>query len=206
MNKNVIKISEINKREIDEASAILFHAFREDPLMQWVYNHQEFYETRGSAIFRTWVKYCMLYGKAFKTENLEAVALRKKPGDEKLTFWRLLRSGMLSTPSILGKEAFNRLMEFDSLMFQERKKNMGERLYWYCWMLGTKPEHQNKGFANALMKYTFDMAKQSKLPCYLETSSEFAKSVHMKNGFIILSEMKLPSSPITITSMLRNNP
>ncbi|MDP3560748.1 MAG: GNAT family N-acetyltransferase [Legionellaceae bacterium] len=158
-----IKISEINKQDVDEASITLFHAFRKDPLIQWIYNDQWSYETRGLAILRTWVKYCMLYGKAFKTNNLEAVVLRKKPGDEKLTFWHMLRSGMLSTPAILGKEAFSRLMEFDNLMMQERKRNMDDKIYWYCWMLGTKPECQNQGFANALMKYTFDMAKKIKI-------------------------------------------
>lgn len=115
----------------------------------------------------------------------------------------MFRSGMLSTPSILGKQGFKRLMQLDDLVVKERKKNMGLQQYWYCWMLGTQPEYQSKGWGKALMQHTFNIAEATLLPCYLETASESAKQVHIKNGYKLLSELILPESDVLLTSMIR---
>lgn len=158
------------------------------------------------ALYQTWVKYCVLYGKAFKTPNFESIALRKAPGDSTLTLWRMLRTGMLKTPKLMGKAGFNRLLRFDELSVAARQKNMGSRLFWYCWLLGTQPQHQGQGFATTLMNHTFALAKQENLPCYLETSNENSLEVHLKKGYKILSSFILPDSNITVYAMLRENP
>ncbi len=200
---NKIEITSITLNEIEKAASTLFQAFKHDSLLQWIYADQTAYDEKGISIIRTWVKYCILYGKAYRTQNFEAIALRKIPGDTHLTFWRMLRSGMLSTPGILGKQAFKRLLQLDDLVVKERKKHMGDQQYWYCWMLGTKPEYQNKGFGKALMQHTFNRAEDTLLPCYLETASESAKQVHIKNGYKVLSEITLPESSVLLTSMIR---
>ncbi|MCL9683909.1 GNAT family N-acetyltransferase [Legionella maioricensis] len=200
---NRIEITDITLNELEQVASTLFDAFKNDSLIQWIFSDQSAYREKGILIFHTWVKYCVLYGKAFRTQNFEAIALRKIPGDTHLTFWRMFRSGMLSTPGILGKQAFNRLMQLDDLTMKERKKNMGSQQYWYCWMLGTKPEYQKKGFGKALMQHTFNTAESTLLPCYLETASESAKQVHIKSGYKILSEITLPESDVQLTSMIR---
>lgn len=197
-----ITVSDIQMNEIEKAAVTLFHAFKNDPLMKWVFGDENLYQEKAVELFETWVKYCVLYGKAFKTNNFEAVALRRKPGDIKFTLWRIFRSGMLRTPQILGKNGFDRLMQFDKIAVLEKQKNMEKKLFWYCWMIGTDPKFQKQGFGSALMAHTFAIAKQDNLPCYLETSSEASKQVHLSKGYKILSEVSLPRSDFKIISML----
>jgi len=111
MNENY-KIYPIQKTEITQAVNTLHLAFRDDPLMLWIFGNQSNYQTRGKSLLLPCIQYCILYGIVYRTENFEAVALRRKPGDLKMSFWRLIRSGMIKTPSMLGKEAFDRLMLF----------------------------------------------------------------------------------------------
>ena len=86
---------------------------------------------RKRAFFSSIIKYCILYGKAYRTENFEAIACRKLPGDIKFGFWRMFRSGMLKLYKVLGKERFNHLMEISKTMESSSKKHMGNQKYLY---------------------------------------------------------------------------
>jgi GNAT superfamily N-acetyltransferase len=200
-----IEVNNIKLDEVRNAAITLFHAFKEDPLITWIFQDKKLYEEKAVELFETWVKYCVLYGKGIKTNDFKSIALRKKPGDLKLPIWRLFRSGMFKTPSILGKEAFKRLIEFDKLSSLEKQKNMGKQLFWYCWVLGTDPKYQHRGYGGALMEYTFEMAKQDQLPCYLETASETSMQLHLHKGYKLLSKFTLPHSDINIYAMLRES-
>jgi GNAT superfamily N-acetyltransferase len=191
----------IKLAEIEQAAITLFYAFENDPLMLWIFGDKQSYKAKAIPLFKTWIKYCVLYGLALRTDNFESVGLRKKPGDLKLSFWRILRSGMYKNPKILGESGFKRLMDFDDLTSQARKNLMAKQSYWYCWMIGTKPEFQNQGFGRAIMDYTLDLAKKTNLPCYLETASKGAIQVHCSKGFEILSEIQLTGSEVKITLM-----
>lgn len=204
MNNN-IEVIEIKQDEIDQAAITLFYAFAEDPMMLWIFGDKQFYTDKGMAVIKTWVKYCVLYGKAIRTNNFEAVAIFRKPGDTKLSFWRMFRAGMLKAPNLLGKEGFKRLMHFEETLTQAKAKNLGNRRYWYWWMIGTKPESQKQGFGQALMAYSFDLARRDNLPIYLETSNENSLQIYLYKGFKILSKHPLGNSEVIITSMIRES-
>lgn len=201
---NIIEVKEIIESEIEQAAITLFNAFENDALIQWIFGDKRLYTQQGIPVFKTWIKYCVLYGKAFRTNHFEAVALRKKPGDNKFTFWRMWRSGMLKAPALLGKAAFKRLMQFDELTAQMKEKLGTRQNFWCCWMLGTKQTLQKKGYGKALMAHTFNLAKQDKLPCYLETASKISKQIHFHAGYKMVAEAVLPESNIKITGMLRD--
>ncbi len=202
--KILMNVSDVASNELKPAATTLFQAFENDPLINWVFNDKALYQQNGEALFQTWIKYCVLYGKAFKTPNFESIALRKCPGDSKSSLWRMFRAGMFKTPSLIGKAGFNRLLQFDALSIAERQKNMGNRLFWYCWLLGTQTQHQNQGFATALINHTFALAND--VPCYLEATNEKSLAIQLKNGYKLLSSFTLPDSDIQIYSMLRENP
>lgn len=201
--ENEIKVSDIHKNETAQAAASLSRAFQNDPMMRWLIPNDEDYQRMAIPLFETWVKYAVLYGKALRTENFEAIALRKKPGDIEFSFWRGFRSGMLKTPKILGKEAFDKLMWMDKVLVEEKKKNMADRSFWYCWTLGTDPQYQRQGFGSAVMQRTFDLATKDGLPCYLETVNPASKAVHEKKGYKLLSQVPLQDSGHTLYTMLR---
>ncbi|MBA3535353.1 MAG: hypothetical protein H0T84_01900, partial [Tatlockia sp.] len=110
--KNLFKIK---NNEIEQAAITLFYAFENDPLILWIFGDKQSYKAKAIPLFKTWVKYCVLYGLALRTENFESVGLRKKPGDLNLGFWRVIRSGMYKNPRILGEAGFKRLMDLEDL-------------------------------------------------------------------------------------------
>jgi hypothetical protein len=195
----------MTKREIPEAAKTLSQAFVNDPLMLWLFGTQDAYNKNSQVLFSTWINYCIRYGKAFRTESFESVALRKVPGDTKLSLWRMLRSGLLKTGKLLGKEGMKRLILMDKILSEEQKKNMNGRPYWYCEMLGTRSDKQKQGYAKLLMNKTFALAKEDNVPCYLEAITQSAMQCHLHAGYKKLSERNIPDSDITIYSMLREN-
>ncbi len=98
MIKNSIEVFNFTLKDIPRAAYTLFRAFEHDPLMMWIFGSKQAYENKGLELFKTWVKYCVLYGTVIRTNNFESVAIRRKPGDTKLRLWRILRSGMYKNP------------------------------------------------------------------------------------------------------------
>jgi len=148
MNKTIYKIY---YSEISASANTLKMAFADDPLMMWVFGNKNHYLKTSQKAIETWVKYCVYYGLAYRTEKFESIALRKLPGDIHTSWWRILRSGMFRMPGYMGKESFKRLMYFDKLSEEYKEKLMKERPFLYCWQLGTKPEYQQQGFGRLLM-------------------------------------------------------
>ncbi|KTD07620.1 GNAT family N-acetyltransferase [Legionella jamestowniensis] len=197
----IIAVRSLQPDDLATAVATLTKAFAKDPVMQWIFG--EDYQLKAPAMFEAITRYCMLYGKAFCTTGMEAVALRKCPTDKKFSWWKAFRAGFFTLPKAMGNKAFKRLMLFDDLTQKERKKHMGNNSFWYCWCLATQPDYQGKGYGTALMNYTFDLAKQSGFPCYLETATAKNQALYEKNGYVKLSEFYLPDNEVKIISMLR---
>jgi len=195
---SIINISNDN---LEKATETLYLAFAEDPFILWMFDGKENYTKNGRWAFKTWIKWSMLYGIAIATSNCEAVALRKKPGKHNFSFWGLWRSGMLKTPMIMGSAAFEKIKIVDNLFKAEQLKNIGSDNFWYCWMIGTHPDYRQQGFGKRLMSYTFDLAKKSKLPCYLETATEENVIIHGKQGYNVNSTINIPDSEIKIYCM-----
>ena len=110
---------------------------------------------------------------------------------------------MWKFPSVLNEKIFKRMMLLDELLQKDQLTNMGSANFWYCWMIGTRPECVQKGYANQLMHYTFDLANQANLPCYLETASKNSMMIHQKKGYQHLSTIKIPDSSIEIFCMVK---
>ncbi len=201
--KDPITVSDISPHEIDETANTLFCAFQNDPMMQYIFDGEENYQSKGPAVIKTWIAYCVRYGKAFRTSGFESVGIRRKPGDLKMSLWRILRSGMIKTPQLIGKDGLKRIETLEKALTEQKIKNMGNKKFWYCWVLGTKPEKQGYGFGSAIMRRTFELAKNDNLPCYLETVTESALSVHKKKGYQLLSEFLIPDSQLKIFCMLK---
>jgi len=202
MNQQTIPVFPIRLNEVDRASETLIAAFKDDPFMDWAVPLDMAHHKRCQTV-ATWVRYCVRYGIALRTENFEAVALRKKPNDKGISFFRALRSGMLKMPRLMGKAYYDRLMLMDELTEEEIKRQMDNQPYLYCWMLGSLPEARGQGFAKALVKHTRALY-DGVYPNYLITSSESARSYHKHNGFKELTIKHAPNCPLDIIHMRRD--
>lgn len=194
-------IIDINKGEISRAARVLQEAFSDDPFLRWVFIDEESYVENAYNLFHCCVKYAVLYGYAWRTENFEGVALRKKPGDTKDSIWRLLRSGLIFMPHYLGATSFKRLTLFETTVGSRKAEQGGEFLY--CWMIGTAKKYRGKGFGGELMAHTFNVAKQQNVPCLLEVASESSKGIHLKKGYAEMASCQLDNAPFCISILSR---
>lgn len=191
----------IKSAESSLAAETLHKALAEDPLIRWMFVDEAGYQ-QSVPIISTWVKYCVLYGLAYRTEQFESVALRKMPGDLTTSLWKTFRSGMIRSPRLMSKEAFDRMIAFDKLSQKVKQQTMQDKPFIYCWTLGTLPDMQSQGFGSELMNATFEKAASLNIPCYLEVANPVSKIIHQKKGYEILKEFALPDSDIQITAML----
>lgn len=201
-----MSVHHITANETGQAATSLHEAFRNNLMMQWLAVTPENYEKNGKALFETWLNYGARYGMALRTENFESIAIRRKPGDIKFSIWRMLRSGMFSTPKLLGREGMKRLESLGKLCDKAKIDNMATQKFWHCWVLGTRPDKQKQGFGRQLMNYTFKVAEQDGLPCYLETvQASDEAAVHSHVGYKVLSTIELLDSDFKLATMLREN-
>lgn len=198
-------VKKITLAEAEQASKTLHKAFATDSTMQWLAVTPENYERNGLELFQGWVTYAIRYGLALRTPDFESVAIRRKPDDLKFSIWKIFRSGMFKTPSLLGKVGTKRLEVLVNLSEQAKKEKMANQKFWYCWMLGTLPDKQGQGFGKKLMEATFEIAKQDNLPCYLETEKDTqAEKVHIHMGYNRLMDIPLPDTNLVLTTMLHS--
>ena len=194
-------ICPFNRKNIDRMTQILFDAFDNDPFMLWLVGGPSQYQNKGRPLIKTWVRYTMRYGYGLNIQDSLAAVMFKKPGDIKFGFWRIIRSGMLKTQSLLGKEGMQRLTMMEQQWDAKRKSIMGDQDYLYCWMLGTAPADQGKGCGTALMKAGFEQYPD--VPCYLETQNEPNKRYYEKLGFQEKDRFQMDGADFPIICMVR---
>lgn len=196
------KVYPITFSEVDQAAETLFLAFHKDALMTWLMGGEDNYQSNAKPLIATWITYCIRYGIAIRTEGFEAVALRRKPGDIKFTFWRMLRSGMLKTPKYLDKAGMKRLEIMDQLVRSLKQESMDRGSFVHCWVMGTRPDKQRQGYGRLLMNYTFDWARKLGLPCCLETVTQStAEQTHENVGYQLLKSAPLADSGLQLSIM-----
>lgn len=189
--------------ECDKAGEILAHAFHDDPGMRYVLPERERYERLAPWMFASWARWTILYGAAWTTPDLEGVALRRMPGQDRDNLWRYLRSGMIKTPRFLGKPAMERLQILTETLARKRPEVAGSKRYWYCWTIGVHPDKQGQGIGKALMQQTFSSAARDGLPCCLETFTEKDVAIHGSQGYELRDRLQIPDSDLTAYMMVR---
>ena len=59
-------------------------------------------------MFATWVRWAVLFGKGWMTEDGSAVVLMRSPGKAHMSLRSMIRAGMLPTPFKIGTGGFRR--------------------------------------------------------------------------------------------------
>jgi len=87
-------VRDIQKPDVQSAAKVLASAFRGYPFFEYCLGDADNYERMAPKMFASFVSWTMLYGKAWATSDLNAVALRRPPGTRSIGFWNALRSGL----------------------------------------------------------------------------------------------------------------
>jgi GNAT superfamily N-acetyltransferase len=196
-------IRAIENADVQPAGEVLANAFRGYPFFEYCLGDADTYERMAPRMFASFVRWTMLYGKAWATSDLNAVALRRPPGTRSIGFWDALRSGLAFTFMRMDGATTQRFRRAASMVEETHKRIMGNQPHWHCWMMGVLPARQGSGIGGRLMRYTFEQSDQAGLPCYLETFSESSVRVHESQMYSIRETIKIPETPLTLYAMVR---
>jgi GNAT superfamily N-acetyltransferase len=195
-------IKAIEQADIEPAAEVLAMAFRDYPFFKYCLG-ADYYDHLAPRMFASFVRWTMLYGKAWATHDLGAVALRRPPGTRSIGFWNALRSG-LAFNFLRMDNATRRRFSRAALVVEEAHKTiMGDQPHWHCWMMGVLPARQGTKVGRQLMRYTFEQSDRAGLPCYLETFSESSVRVHESQLYSIRKAIEIPETPLTLYAMVR---
>jgi GNAT superfamily N-acetyltransferase len=161
------------------------------------------YAPMAPKMFASFVRWTMLYGKAWTTNDLSAIALRRPPGTRIIGFWDALRSGLAFTFLRMDNATGRRFRRAAPIVDETHKRVMGDQPHWHCWMMGVLPDRQSTGVGRQLMRYTFEQSDRAGLPCYLETFSESSVRVHESQLYSVREAIAIPGTPLTLYAMVR---
>ena len=139
-------------------------AFRDYPFFKYCLG-ADYYDRMAPEMFASFVRWTMLYGKAWATPDLDAVALRRPPGTRNIGFWNALRSGLAFTFLRMDSATRRRFNRAALVVEEAHKIIMGDQPHWHCWMMGVLPARQGTKVGRGLMRYTFEQSDRAGLPC-----------------------------------------
>jgi GNAT superfamily N-acetyltransferase len=196
-------IRNIEQPDVQPAGEVLANAFRGYPFFEYCLGDADNYERMAPGMFASFVRWTMLYGKAWMTTDLNAVALRQPPRTRSIGFWNALRSGLAFTFLQMDNATRRRFSRAAPLVAETHRIIMGDQPHWHCWMMGVLPAQQSTGVGRRLMRYTFEQSDRARLPCYLETFSESSVRVHESQSYSIRKAIAIPETPLTLYAMVR---
>jgi GNAT superfamily N-acetyltransferase len=196
-------IRDVGQPDVQAAGEVLANAFRGYPFFEYCLGDADNYDRVAPRMFASFVRWTMLYGKAWATSDLNAVALRQPPGTRSMGFWNALRSGLAFTFVRMDIATRRRFGHATPMIAETHKRIMGDLPHWHCWMMGVLPARQGTGVGRQLMRYTFEQSDRAGLPCYLETFTESSVRVHESQLYCIRKEIAIPGTPLTLYAMVR---
>lgn len=196
------------EQQIPQASDVLARAFHNYPMFTLIFPDAE---ERARSLPLLWdaaIRYCLSYGEVYTTPDVTAVACWLAPGNEKMTFWRMLETGFLLPQAVLhfSGDARQRTLDIVQAMdvvHDREVSRAGMVRPWYLWLLGVDPAFQGQGLAHHLMKPMLARADEDEIPCYLETAAEANVEFYRKLGFEVVGIDVVPDSDLRFWSMVR---
>lgn len=195
--------------QISQASEVLAHAFHDYPMFTLIFPDAD---ERARSLPLLWdaaIRYSLAYGEVYTNPAVSAVACWLAPGNEKVTFWRLLGTGFGLPQAMLqfNEEARDRTLEIIHYMDLVHEREVDRaglvRPPWYLWLLGVDPAFQGQGLAGQLMRPMLARADADERSCYLETAAEANVGFYQKLGFVVVSEDVVPDHGLRFWAMLR---
>jgi ribosomal protein S18 acetylase RimI-like enzyme len=156
-------------------------------------------------LFQVILSYCVRYGEAYATSSkLEGIAAWLSSDNHPMTFWRLVRSGMLTAMLKSGGAGTARVRNLADCT-ETVHKRLAPCKHWYLQMLGINPQFQGRGYASRLLLPMLSRLDEQGLSCYLETMEESNIPMYQHFGFRVLEQSQIPDTKITFWVMLRDN-
>jgi GNAT superfamily N-acetyltransferase len=180
--------------DLDQLTAMLWLAFREDPLWSWAFPERAKLEPWwrfliGSALRHRWV---------WVLGDYAAASVWIPPGRDELSPAAEERvEGLLE--DLIGSRA----AEVMQLLERFEATHPRERPHYYLSILGTHPEHRGRGLGMRLLAENLELVDSEGMPAYLESSNPANDRRYESLGFDRVGSFSTPDESHTVSTMWR---
>jgi ribosomal protein S18 acetylase RimI-like enzyme len=195
----------LRARQIDQAGALLAHAFHSNPGFLALLPDDSPAERLAlcTPLLTSFVRAVCDYGHVELIEEgdaVQAVALMFAPGQyppplgfRLRTTWPVLRTGLA------------RARRFDR-MDRYMRKNHELAAHWYLWFLGVLPVQQGRGLGSKLLRSLNQRAARDGVPCYLETDKLSSVRLYERHGYVVQKSEQVPTLAFEMWCMKQEGP
>ncbi len=169
-----------DRGDLDAIESAHGAAFEDDPVARWIVGESRSNVQRIGAMYRFFAVGHLDDGLSAITPNAEAVAIWAAPKRFKVP----VRSIVGSVPALISALGIRGTARLVSMSEMERLHP--PEPHYYLAALGTRPEHQGKGFASATMQPTLRRADEEGTGCFLESSKEQNLAFYSRHGFEVI--------------------
>ncbi len=191
-----IPVRPAGRPDLPRLAPMLAAAFRDDPIMAFIFPDAEVRRARLAAFLAVIVTSDAAAGACYMTADGEAATSWRAPGRGHLSFREMLSSAwpwLATTRLALGR----------ALIFSAASDaHHPSEPHWYLHVAGCAPEHQGQGFGGAAIRAGLARSDADGVPAYLETATESNLAVYRALGFRVTGEWRVRSGPLC-WSMLR---
>jgi len=198
-----IPIEPAPKSDAAKVAAVFLSAFRDDPLMRYLFSPARDIQKAIEVNFRYVIERARVNGVIFRTSAAyEGAAIWHLTGFPKSTFNLNIRMAWF----MLNQFRVADLKKFVSFYLKVEKAHVRiiSRPHYYLEVLGVNAQFQGKGFASELVKPVLAHADRSCRYCYLETQTEKNAALYQHYGFDVVDTIQPGFGGDAYYLMLRN--
>jgi len=202
MSADQERLYKVKKQDIRKTGRVLGNAFMPDPV--WKEVMKDIPTEQIYSFFEGPARYGLRYGTVYaSSESLEGIATWVPGNHADMNFWRGFLSGSFISGLKIGMKNLMRMMPVFQPLETDRRKHMAGRSYIYLMVIGVAPEFQGQGYGKTLLNELIRESEASRLPVYLETSTEKNVSMYERFGFKVLDKFLHPIIDLPQWKMLR---
>ncbi len=177
-----IPIEAAPKSDTAKVAAVYLSAFRDDPLMRYLFSSARDIQKAMDVDFRYIIERAGVNGVVFRTSAAyEGAAIWYLTGFPKNTFSLNMRIAWFMIKEFKVPD----LKKFISFYLKAERAHIRviSRPHYYLELLGVDAQYQGMGFASKLVKPVLAHADKSRRVCYLETQTEKNVALYQHYGF-----------------------
>lgn len=203
--KDIIEVVRLVASQKSQAAQTLTRAFQDDPMFTYIFPDAD---QRKKSLAWQWeavIGYSLVYGEVYTTPDVDGVACWLKPGNTRVTVWRMIRTGIQLQRAFESFRGKTRRVSMEVMNYLDQ---VHERLisgpHWYLWALGVDPIRQGQGIGGKLIQPVLNLAEQMGVACYLETLTKENLAFYQKCGFEIVRAGELPGHGLKAWMMVKS--
>ncbi len=204
-----MEVRELEPDEVESAAEMLTRAFTGSSLMQVLAPDEATRPDICRWFFEAQLCYGLLYGDAWAAVEddgtVQGVAIWWAPENVEPDDERASESGLADGLAVVGPEGWERLMEL-SRAREALHKQVAPDPHWYLSVLGVAPELHGQGIGGEILAASLEFVDEEGYPTYLETTEARNVAMYQRHGFVVGSEVPLPSLGLTLWGMRRDVP